>query len=59
MNKDTLTTILGVAGGVITAAQPVLTAVQPGAPMTAQSWTQLALAVIFTVFGFFTNKPTT
>ena len=54
MDKDKLTTALGVAASAITAAQPVVNATQ-GA-MHSQDYLQLAFAVVMAVFGFFTNK---
>ena len=58
-DTDVLTTVIGGVGAAVTAAQPVLTAVQPGSSMHTQDWLQLAMAVIFGIFGFFTNKKET
>ena len=55
-DTDKLTTILGYAGAVVTAANPVLNAVTPGASMHVQDWTQLLFAVLFALLGKFTNK---
>ena len=54
MNKDTITTILGAVGAVVTAAQPVINATQGS--LHQQDYLSLVYAVIFGVFGFFTNK---
>lgn len=53
-NTDTATTILGglIAAG--TAAQPVIATVEGS--LNTQNWFQLATAVLFAVFGFFSNK---
>lgn len=57
MTKDTVTTVLGAGIAAATAAQPVINAV--GGSFHQQDWLQLATAVIFAVFGFFTNKKDT
>jgi hypothetical protein len=55
-DTDMITTAVGIAGAVATAASPVLNAVQPGTSMHPQDWTQLGAAVLFAILGFFTNK---
>ena len=53
---DTATTVIGglIAAG--TAAQPVIATVDGS--FNSQNWLQLATAVLFAVFGFFSNKQT-
>lgn len=53
-SKDTITTVLGGIGAVITAAQPVVSASQGN--LDNNGIVQLILAVVFGLFGFFTNK---
>ncbi len=55
-DRDLVTTILGGVGAAVTAAQPVVNMVQPGTSLHPQDWIQLAMAVIFGLFGFYTNK---
>jgi hypothetical protein len=55
-DTDLITSVIGYAGAVVTAANPVVTAVSPGASMHAQDWTQLIMAVIFGLLGHYTNK---
>lgn len=54
MNKDTVTTVLGVGVAAATAAQPILNSVQ--GTFHQQDWFALLSAVAMAVFGFFTNK---
>ena len=54
MNKDTITTVLGAAGGVATAVIPVLNGVTGS--MHQADWMQLVSAVFMTLLGYFTNK---
>lgn len=56
MSADKITTIVGAIGAAATAAQPVLTAVQPGAALHSQDYFQLVTALVFAVMGFFTNR---
>lgn len=56
MNADKITTIVGAVGAAATAAQPVLTAVQPGSSLHSQDYFQLVAATVFAVLGFFTNR---
>lgn len=58
-DTDIITTVVGGIGAAVVAAEPVLLAVQPGSSMHPQDWTQLAMAVVIAVFGFFTNKKVT
>jgi len=55
MDKDKLTTVVGGIGAAVTAAGPVLNGVQTGS-LHQGDWIQLAMAVVFGVLGFFTNK---
>lgn len=54
MNKDKVTTLLGLGISAMTAAQPVLNGVQGS--FHQQDWMQLGGAVMMAIFGFFTNK---
>lgn len=54
ISKDLATTVLGGVAAAITAASPVMSA--STGSMQKNDWVQLAMAVIFAVFGFFTNK---
>ena len=53
-NTDLATTVIGGLLAAGTAAQPVLQAVDGS--LNTQNWLQLATAVLFAVFGFFSNK---
>lgn len=53
-NTDLATTVIGGLLAAGTAAQPVLTAVNGS--LDTQNWLQLATAVLFAVFGYFSNK---
>lgn len=55
MDKDKLTTLIGGIGAAVTAAQPVINGVSTGS-LHQGDWFQLAMAVVFGVLGFFTNK---
>ena len=55
MNKDQVTTLLGVIGAGITAATPVLNGVT-NASLHSGDWTQLGTALMFGLLGYFTNK---
>lgn len=55
LNKDKVTTILGVVGAGIMAAQPILTGVQTQS-LHSNDWLQLGTAVAFSLLGYFTNK---
>lgn len=55
-STDLATTILGGLGAAVTGAQPVINAMTPGATMHSGDYLQLTMAVIFAVFGWFTNK---
>ena len=54
MNGDKITTVLGASMAALTAAQPVVNAVQGS--LHQQDYVQLIMAVVMAVFGFFTNK---
>ena len=54
MNKDQITTIIGVIGAATMAAQPALNGAQGS--LHAGDYTSLAAAVLFGVMGFFTNR---
>lgn len=53
-DKDLLTTVIGAVGAVATAAQPIVNASQ--GTFHQGDWIQLAMAAIFGLLGFFTNK---
>jgi len=53
-DKDKLTTILGAVGAVVTAAEPVVSA--SSGTMHQGDWLQLAMAVVFGLLGWATNK---
>ena len=53
-DKDKLTTILGAVGAVVTAAEPVVNATS--GTMHQGDWLQLAMACIFGLLGWATNK---
>lgn len=53
-NTDLATTVIGGLLAAGTAAQPILSAVDGS--LNTQNWLQLATAVLFAVFGFFSNK---
>ena len=54
VSKDTLTTALGGTMAALTAAQPIINGVQGS--MGHTDYIQLVLAVVMSLFGFFTNK---
>jgi len=54
-NRDTLTTVLGGIGAVLTAAQPVIATTQ-GTHIDSKGIIQIVLAAVFALFGFFTNR---
>lgn len=56
MSKDKLTTLLGALVGAATAAQPVVDSLAPGGSLHGADYVKLAMAVVFTAWGFFTNK---
>lgn len=55
MNSDRMTTAIGALMAAGTAATPILTTVQGGS-LKQGDWLQLAMAVMISVFGYFTNK---
>jgi hypothetical protein len=54
MNKDSMTTILGGTIAALTAAQPVLNAASGS--LHQGDYVQLAMAVLISIFGWFTNR---
>jgi len=57
MNSDQITTLIGGLGAVVTAAGPVMNGVQGS--MHQSDWTQLVVAVVMGLLGFFSNKKST
>lgn len=55
MNKDTATTMLGLAGGVIQAVNPIISMSQ-NASLHSGDWMQIGSAIVFSLLGYFTNK---
>ena len=53
-NTDLATTVIGGLLAAGTAAQPIIATVDGS--FNTQNWLQLATAVLFAVFGFFSNK---
>lgn len=56
MNTDKLTTILGAAVGTMQAASVAAGQMAPGTSLHTQDYISLAMAVLFSIVGFFTNK---
>lgn len=55
MDKDKAATLIGAAGAVITAINPVIGGISTGV-LHGGDWLQLATAGIFALLGYFTNK---
>ena len=55
MNKDQVTTLLGVVGAGIIAVNPVLGAVATQSLHT-QDWVSLGSSLVFGLLGYFSNK---
>ena len=58
-DADLAATIVGGLGAVITATSPIINAMQPGSSLHVQDWMQLAMAAVFGIFGWVTNKKST
>ena len=58
MNTDKLTTLLGIIGGIVTAAQGAAPATA-GASLTWQNWAQISMGIIVYLIGYFANKQGT
>lgn len=56
VNKDLVTTVVGVIGAVAGAANPVLQATNTGT-IDNQGITQLILSIVVAIIGFFTGRP--
>ena len=56
VNKDLITTVVGVLGAVASASQPVVSLTQ-GNSMDTKGIAQLVMAIAFAVIGFFTGRP--
>lgn len=57
ISKDTATTALGAAMGIMTAIQPTVAAVDGS--FKQADWIKLATALMMAVFGYFTNRGST
>ena len=56
LNSDLITTVAGVALAGLTAAQPVIAAVD--GTFHQSDWLKLGMAIFFAIQGFFTNRQT-
>ena len=56
VNKDLITTVVGVIGAAAGASAPIIGATQ-GAALDSKGILQLVMAIAFGIIGFFTGRP--